>query len=578
MKLICIFVLLFSSLYTETTSKVEIPGQPKPILEVVSVYSAEVIEKRQIPYLMQQGEVELAIETYQRYRAEKKAHDFEVLQQIGTILLEEGARSQNPEVQLLTMYGAVLASYTSSFDVLAAGLESKEPMTQMISLQYLGRIQDDRCDELLIKAMASDYLPIRMQAGYQLAARKHKAAAGQIEALMYKLPRQLWAYFPQFFALIGTSEAIAILRHLIDDPDINVRIESILFAASYGRDDLVKKIRSHLTHSNPAEQEACAFALGILKDSKSIGKLEKLSRSSNDNVRLAAYRSLYRLGKREVKDKVIEMAKGLDPFAISALGEMEGSDPFLLELLGSKQQQIRLNAALSLLKLKNPSSLSVLEEFLLKDSRDLGVQPHFSLGKSQYIWKVIPSLAQHAKNSPFDLQGVTLSLKELILKESVDLPEEHFISLAKKVVNRRQHDLIPLLTALLENHQTKEAIGFLAATAENGRDPLARAYCNLALFRLGKEGPYKENVKHWIADQKNCKLIEFRPSAPKEIQFTGSHQELTVEETSRLLIDSYLALTEKDDEECIDALLEMMKSGNVKNRYALAGILISSIQ
>jgi len=40
-------------------------------------------------------------------------------------------------------------------------------------------------------------------------------------------------------------------------------------------------------HNEKAQQEACAFALGTLKDETSIRKLENLARSTTPHVRLA---------------------------------------------------------------------------------------------------------------------------------------------------------------------------------------------------------------------------------------------------------------------------------------------------
>ena len=109
-----------------------------------------------------------------------------------------------------------------------------------------------------------------MEAAYQLANRKHRSAVGQIESLMQRIPPMFRFYFPQFFALIGTSEAITILKALIEDPYTFVRVESILAAARFDRDDLLPAIRAAATHANISEQEAAACALGTLKDSKSL--------------------------------------------------------------------------------------------------------------------------------------------------------------------------------------------------------------------------------------------------------------------------------------------------------------------
>jgi hypothetical protein len=49
---------------------------------------------------------------------------------------------------------------------------------------------------------------------------------------------------------------------------------------------------------------------------------------------------------------------------------------------------------------------------------------------------------------------------------------------------------------------------------------------------------------------------------------------LTPEDASRLLVESFESLVQTQDDLGIDLLLEAIKDGNRKNRYALAGLLI----
>src|SRR5581483_7339488 len=206
----------------------------------------------------------------------------------------------------------------------------------------------------------------------QLAFRKSRTAVGQIESLMHKIPPQMRFFFPQFFALIGTSDAISLLRHMMDDPFHMTRIEAILSAARYGRDDLLPAIRARATHLNIAEQEACAAAIGYLKDSKSLPLLKNLTKSPSTNVKLAARQALYSLGDDTSREEIIELAKAGDCFAISLLGELPGSEKTLIPLTQDSNVQVRFNAVFALLKQKNPYVLNSLAEFLIRDSRDLG--------------------------------------------------------------------------------------------------------------------------------------------------------------------------------------------------------------
>ncbi len=533
--------------------------------------------KFQIAYLMQTHEVEKSLNLYDQYRQYLGKNDFEMLEQMAHILLEEGARSEDQEKQLMSIYGSGVASVSSSLDVLEAGIKSSHPETQLAAIQFLGRLQDDRSDELLIKAMSSNFFFARMEAALQLAGRKHPNCVGQIEALMYRIPPEFRFFFPQFFALIGTSDAITILRQLIEDGHSATRVEAISCAARLGRDDLLPIIRASITHTNIAEQEASAFALGIFKDSKSIHKLKKLKKSNSESVRLAAYRSLYALGDLEVKEEILAMAKERHLFAIAAAAEIPEAKELLATLAKDPVEQVRLNAAMSLLKLRDGRCLKPLIEILIRDGRDLGFAPQVSLGKSHLAWKVVPS-AKQQQQTGFDIASVSIQLKEQLLKEALELPEQEFLFLAKRIFDSRQNELIPLLTMLLENLQTAKATALLKEGAMLSGAPLIRGYCNLVLFRMKKEGPYKQQLMDWVSQNKKSDMIRFRPIVQIDQRLSDSPLELTPEDSSKLLIDAYQALADRHDEIGINFLLDSIKEGNPKNRYVLAGLLLRALQ
>lgn len=538
------------------------------------------INKLHILYLLQSREFNRSIDLYREYQQALGRHDFEILQQMALIILEQGARTQDPETQLTSIYGSGIAGIAASIDILEAGIYSPEPQTQIAAIQLLGNLQDDRCEALLTRAMSSDYFLTRMEAAYQLALRKSRTAVGQIESLMYKVPPQMRFFFPQFFALIGTSDAISLLKTMMDDQFHMTRIEAILSAARFGRDDLLPMIRTRATHLNVAEQEACATAIGLLKDSKSISLLKTLSQSPSVNVKLAASHALYSLGEESAKLEIATLAKEGNLFAINLLGDMQGMQETLLPLLKDDDLQVRFNAVFALLKLNDPRAVETLLEFLIRDSRDLGFQPQYSVGNSLMAWKIIPSAQQHQQEGPYDLVSISVSVREHLLRECLELPANEFLSIASILFDSKQGDLIPLLISLMENLQTPEAIELLEAKAQKAGAPLTRAYCNLALLRLKKGEQYKTAVLNWISMKKNTEMIRFRPLLPRNVRISekATAYELTPEEHSRLLIECYQTIALEHDERSIDIILEGLKSGHGKNRAVLAGLLIQAIQ
>ncbi len=562
-------LMALGSLYAETD-----------VTEVQATEEAAPINKLHILYLMQSKELGKSIDLYRQYRDLLGRHDFEILQQMALIILDQGTRSADPEQQLISIFGTGIAGIAASIDILEAGITSPHPQTQMASIQFLGRMQDDRSEELLTKAMSSDFFFTRMEAAHQLAVRKSRVAVGQIESLMYKVPPQMRFFFPQFFALIGTSDAISVLKHMMDEPFHMTRIEAVLSAAKFGRDDLLPSIRARATHSFIAEQEACATAIGLLKDSKSIPLLNKLSTSSSLNVKLAALRSLYALGDESMKKEIFELAKTEDLYAIFALGDIPGSEDILYQFTKHPDIHIRFNAAFALLMRRDPRSLLPIREFIVRDSRDLGFQPHSSLGNSLTSWKVIPSAIQHQKEDQYDLVTLSLNVREHLLRLCLELPEEDFLYLASNIFDSRQGELIPFLAALLENLQTPKAIALLKSKAQTAGAPLIRAFCSLSLLRLKQPGPYEQSILNWIAMRKNTEMIRFRPMLPWNVRINEKSTafELTPEENSNLLILCYQTLAERHDEMSIDIILEGLKSGHAKNRSVLAGLLICALQ
>ncbi|NGX39733.1 MAG: hypothetical protein KR126chlam1_01066 [Chlamydiae bacterium] len=538
---------------------------------------APIPNKSQISYLMQAKEVEKSIALYFRYKKHKGSHDFEVLQQMAFILLDEGARSKDRESELLSIYGSGIAGAACSYDILDAGIKSQYAETQVAAIQFLGGLQDDRSDELLIKAMSSDFFFARMEAALQLAGRKHRASVGQIESLMYRVPPPARFFFPQFFALIGTTDAIAILRDLMEDRYASVRVEALLSAARFGRDDLLPSIRMNITHVNVAEQEASAYAVGLLKDSSSLKKLKRLFNSAPSNVQIAAAHSLYILGDKMAKDYLLSKAKDGDLFAIATLAGVPEGKSLLAELCKNTDIAIRTNAALSLIKHRDRRCIPAILDILIRDVRDLGLQPQFSLGRTLLAFKPVYSASQKSEGT-YNIPSVTLTVREQLLVDAMNLGEEDFLRIADLIFASKQTELVPTLVTLLQSLQTQRSIELLKRRAQEAGLPLIRAYCNLALYKMGHDGNCEKALKEWIDRNKNSEMIRFRPLVPLDQRLSDSPHELTPEDSSKLLIEAYQALAQRQQESSIDTLLASIQQGTPKNRYVLAGLLLRALQ
>lgn len=524
---------------------------------------------------MRNGQISKAIESYKQHQKLSGQHDFELIQEMGLLLLDQGYRNTDPEIRVMTTFGAGISLNEKALYILEAGVESEIPELQLVSLNFLSQFQNDKADLILQMAMNAGHPLIRLEAAHIMAEKKAPRAFAYAESLMHRFQGPLTSLFPPFFAMIGTPEATRMLKKMMSHADENVRISAVLSAAKYGRDDLLPKIRTLATHNEKAQQEACAYALGVLKDENSIKKLEAISRSNVQHVKLAAWKALYNLGRKEYKQCIERAARNKDIFAIALLSDIDGSQDLLFNLLKDSNLQVKVNATLALLDLQDPRCLPSLLEILIMDSRGLCFSKVASKGKSLSAWRAVPSGKQNLKDNPYAFE-MSLSLREEALEKALDLTEQDFLKIAKALFMRQQNDLIPLLVDLLEKMHTRSAVALLKEHQQQVGAPLIRNYCNLALYNLKEPGPYGDNIYAWITQAHNEELIRFRPFLPRELRDTEDGYQLTPEDNSSLLIASFESFVANKDERGISILLDAIQWGNAKNKFALAGLLMRS--
>ncbi len=524
------------------------------------------------------GRIEAAIDSYiEGVDTGNGKHDYPLLQQMSISLLEQGARDPDKECQLLAILGAGIASNERVAHLLAKGLENSDLQTRLVSLHLLAGMQNDQADQLVNRAASSGNWLIRLEAIHHLATKRSPTAIGQIEALVQKLPKSFWPILPQLFAMVGDDRSIKQLRRLMNDSDEEVRIAAIQAIAKAGRDDLIAALRTLASHPSPRQQEACASALGVLKDGSALPKLEEFSRSANPNVRLAALQALYRLGHNAPIAEIIALAANGDLFAMQVLSEIEEGKDTLALLLASKNRNVRVNAALALIKHHDPRSASSLSEILMVDAKDLLFVPVNSAGSALQAWKVVASGTQVYRDKPIAIE-LSRGLREQILAECIDLPEKEFLNIAEAILEKPQLDLVPLAVELLQNKATAGAIAILKKGQHKIGAPLVRNHCTLALFKAGLEGPYHERVCRWVSEQDQIPIVQFRPLASWELRREGLRAEATPHDMTHLYIASIEALAVAQDPRGVLALLTAIRDGHPKNRFALAGLLLRATE
>lgn len=526
-------------------------------------------------FLLQQGEHEQALKLYQENFQSDRPHDFELLHQIGLRILDHGFRQSDPECQLLALFGASVSAHEDVYYILEESLNNRFPEIQLIALGALARFQNDRADQALVRALGSFSLQVRYEAAHQLCKKKHPQAVNQTESLMYKTSSSSLSIYPPLLAMVEDPQSTRVLRKLLNHSSTPIRLAVILSVAKYKRDDLLPQVRQHASHLQFALQEACAYALGCLKDEQAIPKLEKLTLSQYPTVALAAHVALYQLGREKSIKAIEKLAQKENLFAIAALSSIPDHPDILLELIKNSTLQTRFNALISLVQQNHIEALDFINDLFLSDTRDLAFIPFHSPGHAFKAWKITSSASQLLKED-FTAYQEHLELKETMLDKVRQLSESHFIALAHQIFAKQQNDLIPYTAELLEDLGNVASIECLKQHQQQLGAPLVRHYCNLALYRLQEPGPYGEQLRQWVKIQSQTQFIRFEPMSPWKLTENAYH--LTPEETSRLLIEVFEAFASQQDQQGIEALIEAIATGHEKNKYALAGLLLRATQ
>lgn len=532
---------------------------------------------QQILYLAKAGEIDNALQRFTESFKISRQADFNVLQQLALATIHQGFLSGKAEDKILSLFGAGIAIHEGAFDILEAAMMSRDPNLNMMALHLLAQQQDDRTDALLMQGLSSNYVALRLEAAYILAVKKHANAVGQMESLMYKLDPRLKPLFPRLFAIHGSAEALAVLRRQLNDKDTRVRVQAILSASALHHDTFLSYIRTLADEFHPLQQEACASALGQLNDGGSVERLRRIARSQSLTVRLAACQALYRLGDTTVVRDVEAIARGGNLFGIAILGEMSGSEDTLAALLNHEDLSVRANASIALVERHDPRGLEILKGFLIRGPQDWGLAQTLSPSGALTAWKAIPSIQAQAKDDPCLLEMSTRA-KEYLIQKAAELKESDFLRLAGDLFRAEQNELVPALVAALGTLNTPTAVELLKGYEQCVGAPFIRGYCNLTLYKLKEPGPYAANLRKWVAEQKDVDMIRFRPLVPLDRRHDATGYQLTPQETSRLLVESFEALATTRDTDSLLVLLDTIQKGNARNRYALAGLLLRATQ
>ena len=527
-------------------------------------------------YLLHKGKLDQAFALYRTESNREGKHDFELLEELALGVIKQGVESKDADTALLALFGAGISAHEQAIPHLAKALHRHEPKLQLVALHFLTSLGNEKGASSILKVAKTSPPLLQLEAIHSLILLKHPSAKSRLEAFMAKSPPPLRPLYPSLFAKLSTPESVQILRQFLTDQNQRVRIEACLAIARNGLDNLLPQIRSYARQIDPRESEAAAFALGALQDGASTKQLQNLLSSPHTNVKIAAGRSLLQLGREEGARIVTSLARKGDPFALIALGDVEGERNLLFQASKSKDPIIKLNATVSLLEQRDPRCLPSLTDILLADPGDVLFEQVFSPGRSMHAWRPTSSVIQDQEKLLWAKERST-AFREHLLWECSTLPQADFIQLAEILLNVGPRDLIPQVITCLEKTSGEQVISLLTKYSEKVGDPLIRTWCSLSLYRLG----YKEfglTSQRWAWREGLAPLIQLRPLLPHEMALNGSTPHITAEQRSRLLLEIMESFTDAHEKIGIDTLLALMEKGNPKNRYALAGLLLRAIE
>jgi HEAT repeat protein len=474
---------------------------------------------------------------------------------------------------LYKLYGCAIACDERTLPLIRQGLASDDPMIQLAALAACARINSDETERCILEAMKSDYLVTRLEGAYLLAIKHSPLAFFQIEALRQKVPQEAQPFFPELFAVDGSEDSQAELKRLLFDKDVDVRAQAVVAVASAKYDHLLLQIRKLLVCPDSRQQEACAYAIGQFLDRESQDELLQIADHASQNPALAADYALFLIGCDFAKERIEKKALAGDLFAISLLGKLP-SKAFLHQFLKSPDFQVRVNAAIASL---DKEGSEVLEEILLCPKQGVAIQMIHSHVGTLTAYKVVSQAVLERENN-YRAAETSLRIRESLLTRAAKLPEEAFLHLIRALFEQEQRDLIPCAVHLLEQSPSQRAIELLKEQEERIGSPFIRAWCQIALFRLQEEGPYQERVCSIIKNFKETSLLQARPLIPWVETWVESREpiSITYEESSQLLIEAFIALAERQEEQAVRLLLQSCRDAHPETRFLLAGLLMRS--
>ena len=551
-------------------------AKPKEIGEISPLGLGQIGAQK---FLMQ-GDIENAVVSYLDAARLGKAHEMATLKKIAKEQILQGIRSPNASLQLLSIFAISITGSEELVGCLEEAIDSPHPEVALAAMRSLAAFNTDRAARAIQSALRSNYLGLRIEASFLLAEQKRIDASDQIEALMHKCPEPLLGLFAHLFAKGGSRHDIALLAQLMSHSSPYVRSGAILGAAGFERRSLEKNIIAALSHTHPLETEAAAFATGHLRLEESLPRLTELTKAPSSAVRFAALCALDKLGDGEALSQIRSLAAEGDLFAIQFLSGHPSAEKDLEQLIKHRDLDIAMNAALSLLHLKNPKGLPLLANLLA--SPGVGFAEHHLPAHTDRCYVRAPIHSKGLEKNP-GLIHSTVTFKQQIVALCLQLPDGEFFPFIDMLIKTKNSESISFAADALAMRGSEACIAKLDELRQRPGAPWLRMRCALALYKITRNIKYLSEVKTWLFANTDREIIELMPygADPAQIarEFSGhSRHELRPSETSALLIEAWMTLAHSESDAGLDLILEALPESPLESRLVLAGLLMKALQ
>lgn len=528
---------------------------------------------KQIVYIAHNQSVPEAVHLYLQHVEKEKKHSKASLRSIANTVLLKGLESSQPQDTLLALYAAKMGRVSHLAYAIKKQLQSPHLPIQLAAIEALYACDTEESTRALFTAFSSNYLYARMHAASLLAAQRRIDAFGQIEALMHKSPDQIKPYFCSFFAQAGDPFAIRLLQQALTDKDPLVKSQALIQSALHHRYELSSACLKIATHTHPMDQEAAAFAIGMLQLEEGLEVLERLINSPSEPVQLASSFALYQLGHLDKKELIEKKAQDNNLYAIGLLASISEAQDLLKEKLQSQDLTVRLHATISLLQQGIDPSLERIEEALFLNHRGMGYKQSFSFGSTMRAFKLISNYDSLEKAQPhiaFFNRSFTIQL----LQKVYQLPERIFLHVAEKIFSQKITDLISPTAVLLEHLNSPASKELLETYSHTAGSPLIRGSCLLSLYRLTKDPQMRQDLLEFAKKHIQNDPFELDRS-PTEDLIEETTYELSAQQKSSLLIETIYTLAQENTEDCFSVLMEALKDTKAQNQYIISGMILS---